>query len=87
MGIESLKFFPKSYIQLPSSSFLNKSFDWLSYQQVKLYDIIDIEAQMNFGSFYLDREDIKYSQTWEMCPERLFNNFVVGVNGMCFNKS
>jgi hypothetical protein len=22
-----------------------------------------------------------------MCPEGLFNNFVVGVNGMCLNKS
>jgi hypothetical protein len=54
MGIESLKF-PKSYIQLSCLSFLNKSFNWLSYQQVKLHNIKDIEAQMNFGSFYLDR--------------------------------
>jgi hypothetical protein len=29
-----------------------------TYQQVKLYDIIDIKAQMNHGFLYLDREDI-----------------------------
>jgi hypothetical protein len=85
MGIESLKF-PKSYIQLPGLSFLNKSFNWLSYQQVKLHNIKDIEAQMNFGSFYLDRETYRIPKLGRMCPERPFNNFIVGVNGMCFNK-
>ena len=63
MGIESLKFFPESYIQLPRLSFLNKSFNWLSYQQVELHDIKDMEAQMNFGSVDMDREDIQNSQT------------------------
>ena len=43
----------------------NKSFNWLSYQQVELHNIKDIEAQMNFGSFYLDREDIQDFQTQE----------------------
>ena len=64
-GYTKLKVFPESYIQLPYFTFLDKSFKWLSYQQVELYDFIDIEAQMNLGSFYLDREDILNSQTWE----------------------
>ena len=42
---------------------------------------------MNFGFFYLDREDIQIPKLGRMCPERLFKSFVVGVNGMCFNKS
>ena len=42
---------------------------------------------MNLGSFYLDREDISIPKLGRMCPERFFNNFVVGVNGMSFNKS
>ena len=64
-GYRELKVFPKADFQLPRLSFLDKSFDWLSYQQVELHDIKDIKAQMNHGSFYLDREDIQYSQTRE----------------------
>jgi hypothetical protein len=45
-------------IQFPCLFFLNKPFNWLSYQQVKLHDIKDIEAQVNHGVFYLDREHI-----------------------------
>ena len=64
-GYRKFKNFLETYLQLPHLSFLDKSFDWLSYQQVKLHNIKDIEAQMNLSSFYLDRKDIKYSQTWE----------------------
>ena len=39
-------------------SFLDKFFDWLSYQQVELHNIKDIEAQIDFDSFYLDMKDI-----------------------------
>ena len=64
-GYRKFKVFSEAYFQFPCLSFLDKSFDWLSYQQVELYNIKDIEAQMNFGSFHLDREDIKYPQTCE----------------------
>jgi hypothetical protein len=53
-------------------SFLNKYFNWLSYQQVEIYNIKDIEAQMNLSSFYLDREDIQNSQTWENVSWKTF---------------
>ena len=62
-GYRKLKVFPKSYIRLPCLSFLDKSFNWLSYQHVELHDIKDMEAQMNFGSVDMDREDIQNSQT------------------------
>ena len=64
-GYKKFKVFLEANFQLPYLSFLDESFNWLSYQQVELYDIKDITAQMNHGSFYLDRKDIKYSQTWE----------------------
>jgi hypothetical protein len=53
-------------------SFFDKSFDWLFYQQVELYDIIDIEAQMNLSSFYLDRKDIQDPQTQENVSWKTF---------------
>ena len=62
-GYRKLEVFPESYIQLLHVSFLDKSFNWLSYQQVELHNIKDIEAQMNLTSFYLDREHIQNSQT------------------------
>ena len=64
-GYRKLEVFLESYIQLSRLSFLDKSFNWLSYQQVELHNIKDIEAQMNFGSFDLDREDLQNSQTRE----------------------
>jgi hypothetical protein len=48
---------------------LNKPFNWLFCQQVKLHDIKDIKAQMDHGVFYLDKEHIQNSQTWEQILE------------------
>jgi hypothetical protein len=68
-GHRELKVSPKFYVQLPHLAFMDKSFYWLSYQQVELHNIKDIETQLHFGYIYQDRMGTNNSQTGTMCPK------------------
>jgi hypothetical protein len=78
--------FPKFNIQFPCLSFLDKSFYWLPYQQIKFHNIKDVEIQQDLGSFTKIGRTHKIHKLGTMCPERLFSNLVVGANGISFNK-